>query len=240
LQSLQTNKPFDKDIVKKDVDALSTKDIFETALSNQIAGEQLEMFTHAMYGVSVAPSMSFAKTFDFSKYKKIMDIGGGSGVYSIHVVNENPNMKVMVLDLEPACIVANQYIKRFGLEDRIQTKVFDFFKDEFPKDCDVAFLSHIIHQYSKDTNIALLKRIRNSLPNDNSAIIISEWFLNNEKTGPLHSALLGLTMILEHKEGRNYSYSEVSEMLSNAGFKDIHQKSLSGPADIIIGYKKEF
>jgi hypothetical protein len=125
------------------------------------------------------------------------------------------------------------------LEDKIQTKVFNYFKDEFPKECDVAFLSHIMHLYGKDTNIALLKRIYNSLPNENGTIIISEWFLNNDKTGPLHSALLGLTMILDQsEEGRNYSYSEVSEMLSNAGFKDIQQKSLSGPADIIIGYKK--
>lgn len=239
LQSLQTNKPFDKNSAKKDLEALSTKDIFETAASNHIAGQQLEKFTHAMYGVSVAPAMSLAKTFDFSKYKKMMDIGGGSGVYAIQVVKENPNMKAMVLDLEPACNIANQYIKRFGLEDKIQTKVFDFFKDEFPKECDIAFLSHIIHQYSKEANIALLKRIYNNLPNENSAIIISEWFLNNDKTGPLHSALLGMTMILEHKDGRNYSYSEVSEMLSNAGFKDMQQKSLSGPADIIIGYKND-
>lgn len=238
LQCLQTNKPYDKDVAKKDLETLSTKDIFETTTSNQIARHQLELFTHAMYGVSVAPAISFAKTFDFSKYKKMMDIGGGSGVYAIQTVKENPNMKAVVLDLEPACNIANQYITRFGLEDKIQTKVFDFFKDEFPKECDIAFLSHIIHQYSKDANIELLKRIYNSLPNEDSAIIISEWFLNNDKTGPLHSALLGLTMILEHKEGRNYSYLEVSEMLSKAGFKDIQQKSLSGPADILVGYKR--
>jgi hypothetical protein len=90
-------------------------------------------------------------------------------------------MKAVVLDLEPACNVANQYVKRFGLEDKIQAKVFDFFKDEFPKECDVAFLSHIIHQYSKDTNIKLLKRIYNILPTDNSAIITSEWFLKKIK-----------------------------------------------------------
>ena len=60
-----------------------------------------------------------------------------------------------------------------------------------------------------------------------------------DKTGPVHSALLGLTMILEHDEGRNYSYLEVYEMLSNAGFKDMQQKTLDGPADITIEYKKD-
>jgi predicted nicotinamide N-methyase len=62
---------------------LSTKDMFNTATTNQLSGQQLEMFTHAMYGVSVASAMALAKNFEFSKYKKVMDIGGGSGVHSI-------------------------------------------------------------------------------------------------------------------------------------------------------------
>ena len=69
------------------------------------------------------------------------------------------------------------------------------------------------------------------------AIIISEWLLNNEKTGPLSSALMGLNMMVETSGGRNYSYSEVSEMLTGVGFKNIEKRPLAGPAEIVIGYK---
>jgi methylase of polypeptide subunit release factors len=54
-----------------------------------------------------------------------MDIGGGSGVYAIEVVKENPQMFATVLDLGPACAVADEYIKQFCLGNRIQTKVLD-------------------------------------------------------------------------------------------------------------------
>jgi len=49
---------------------------------------------------------------------------------------------------------------------------------------------------------------------------------------------MGLTMMLEVPEGRNYSFSEVSRMLTSVGFTNIEKKSLTGPAEIVVGYKK--
>jgi len=100
------------------------------------------------------------------------------------------------------------------------------------------FLSHIIHLFDKDKNITLLKKIHESLTNENGMIIISEWLLNDEKTGPISSALMGLTMIVENSGGRGYSYSEISQMLTEAGFKNIEKRPLIEPAEIVIGYKK--
>jgi 3-hydroxy-5-methyl-1-naphthoate 3-O-methyltransferase len=122
------------------------------------------------------------------------------------------------------------------LQDKVQTMEFDFFNDQMPKDCDVAFLSHVIHIFDRDTNIALLKKIHDSLP-EKGMIIISEWLLNDEKTGPVASALMGLTMIIENSGGRSYSYREMSQMLIEAGFKNVEKRSLIEPAEIVIGYK---
>jgi hypothetical protein len=232
--SLKTNQPVE---VAAEGDNISSATMFEKAKSNQLI-EQMEMFTHAMYGVSVGPAMALAKVFDFSSYNKLMDIGGGSGVYAIEVVKQNPNMSAVVLELEPACRVADQYIKRFNLQDKIHTQVLDFFKDNLPTDYDVALLSHIIHFLDEEKDKMLLKKIYDSLPNDrNSVIIISEWLLNDEKTGPVPSALLSLTMIVDQTQGRNYSFSEVSKMLTDVGFTNIEKRPLAGPAEIVIGYK---
>src|SRR5919198_2471150 len=71
--SLKTNRPVE---VAAEGD-ISAGTMFDKAKSNQL-NEQMEMFTHAMYGVSVGPAMALAKVFDFSGYSKMMDIGGGS------------------------------------------------------------------------------------------------------------------------------------------------------------------
>jgi len=231
-EALKTNKPIGE---RQGEDIES---IFDKAKSNQEV-EQLQKFTHAMHGVSIAPAMALAKNVDFSNHKKMMDIGGGSGVYAIQVVANSPNnMSAVVLDSKPVCQVADGYIKQYNLQNKVQTMTFDFFKDQLPNDCDVAFLSHVIHIFDKDKNITLLKKIHDSLSNENGIIIISEWLLNDEKTGPISSALMGLTMIIENSKGRGYSYIEISEMLTEAGFKNIEKRPLIEPAEIVIGYKK--
>jgi len=232
-QSVRTNKPIEDNEGGRG----SAGSMFDQARSNQ-ATEQMQVFTRAMYGVSVGPAMALAKIFDFSNHKKLMDIGGGSGVYAIEVVKENPNMSATVLDLGPACEVANEYIKRFSLQNKIQTKVLDYFNQELPRDYDVALLSHIVHLYDEEKARALLKKVYDSLRSENDIIIISEWLLNDEKTGPIPSALMSLNMIVEQERGRNYSFAEISKILTDVGFKNIEKRPLAGPAEIVIGYKK--
>jgi hypothetical protein len=48
---------------------------------------------------------------------------------------------------------------------------------------------------------------------------------------------MGLNMIVESYGGRNYSFSEISKMLTAAGFKRIEKKTLATPAELIIEYK---
>jgi predicted O-methyltransferase YrrM len=198
--------------------------------------QEIEKFTHAMYGVSIGPAMALAKAFDFSKHKSMLDIGGGSGAYAIHVAKENPNMTATVADLAPVCRVAEQYIAGYGLAGRVKTIPLDFWKQDIPAGYDVAFLSHILHDYSEEKDVALLKKVHAALPKG-GAVIISEWMLNDDKSGPVPSAMMGLNMIVETNGGRNYSFAEISEMMKKAGFQDIEKRPLAGPAQIAIGYK---
>jgi 3-hydroxy-5-methyl-1-naphthoate 3-O-methyltransferase len=93
---------------------------------------------------------------------------------------------------------------------------------------------------SKEKNISLLRKAYDSLPErEGGTIMINEWFLNNDKTGPTLPALMGLNMILETSEGRSYSFAEIYEMLTEAGFAGIEKKPILGSAGhIILGYRE--
>ena len=227
--ALKTNKPVSAE------EGGGAETIFDQAKSKEKI-EEIKKFTHSMHGVSIGPAMALAKSFDFSKYRKMVDIGGGSGVYCIEVVKRNPNISAVVLDLEPVCLVAQEYIGKFNLQDKIQTTALDFWKEPLPSGYDVAFLSHILHDYDQDKDTFLLKKICDSL-NDDGVVLISEWLINDEKTGPPPSALMGLNMIVESYGGRNYSFAEISKMLKTAGFKRIEKRPLATPAELIVGYK---
>ncbi len=229
VESLQTNKPIDA------ADGGGAETLFDLAKSKQ-ALEEIQKFTHAMHGVSIGPAIQLPKVYDFSKHSRMIDIGGGSGVYAIQGIKANPHMTATVLDLEAVCQVAEQYIKRYNLEDKIKTKSMDFFIEDAPKGYVVAFLSLILHDYIEQKGIDLLKKINDSLTND-GVVIIGEWLLNDEKTGPAAAALMGLNMIVETYGGKNYSYSEIVDMLNQAGFKRAERRFLAGPAELVIGYK---
>jgi len=235
VEALKNNSPVER---AGGQDVQSVGSMFEQAKNNQASTEaQMQMFTHAMYGVSVIPAQALT-VFNLSEHKKMMDIGGGSGVYAIEAIKENPSMSATVIDLEPACNVANEYIKKFHLQDKIRTEALDFFKQDLPRDCDVALLSHIIHFLDEEKDKILLRKIYHNLPKQNGVVLISEWLLNDEKTGPIPSAMLSLTMIVDQPVGRNYSFAEVSKMLTDVGFTNIERRPLAGPAEVVIGYKK--
>ena len=68
--SLKTNKPVE--VVQSQASGQDMYDLAKT--SNGI--EQIQMFTHSMYGISVGPAMMLPKVFDFSIHNRMMDFGG--------------------------------------------------------------------------------------------------------------------------------------------------------------------
>ena len=103
--SLKTNKP-----VEETEGQTSGQDMYDQAKINQ-GIEQIQMFTRSMYGISVGPAMALPKIFDFSNHKKMLDIGGGSGIYSIQVVKANPNFASFIFNLLRE-IIYRRYINR--------------------------------------------------------------------------------------------------------------------------------
>ena len=105
VESLKTNRP-----LKAKTDKVNNGSaIYEKAKANKLS-EQVQTFTRAMFGISVGPRMTPEKSFDFSNYTKLMDIGGDSGVYPIQIVKQQTNMNAVVSDSKPVCIIAEEYI----------------------------------------------------------------------------------------------------------------------------------
>jgi hypothetical protein len=68
--------------------------------------------------------------------------------------------------------------------------------------------------------------------------MVNEWLLNDDKSGPLLPALMGLNMTVETREGKAYSFAEIYQMLSETGFREIEKIPIPGsPGHIILGHK---
>jgi len=177
-------------------------------------------FTIAGYNSSISAGHKLAKEFDFSPYSLFLDLGGGSGCYSIAAALRYPQLQAIVFDQPNVVTVTEEFIAQAGLSDRVKTYSGNFFTDEFPKGADLIGYITPLQGYDVEDVQSLIKKAYDVLEPGGS-IIILDYMLNEDKTGPLVPAFFNLRALTEIEPGRVNSTAEFREFLGRAGFVDI-------------------
>ena len=177
-------------------------------------------FTIAGYNSSISAGHKLAKEFDFSRYSLFLDLGGGSGCYSIAAAIRHPRLRAIVFDQPNVVSVAEEFIAQAGLSDRIKTCPGNFLTDEFPKGADLVSYITPLQGYDIEDVQFLVKKAYDILE-PGGGILILDYMLNEDKTGPLAPAFFNLRALTEIEPGRVNSTSEFREILGKAGFVDV-------------------
>jgi hypothetical protein len=179
-------------------------------------------FWQAMHSLSTFTARMLGKAIDFSRFKRLLDVGGGSSAFDIELCRLYPNLRSTVYDLPFVTEIAVRNAAEAGLSDRIGVSAGDFFTDvSFPSGHDVILLSMIMHDWSEADDRVILRKCYDALPSG-GAVVICELLVNDEKTGPPPAALMSLNMLIETRGGRNYTAAEYTDWLQEIGFHQIH------------------
>lgn len=188
-------------------------------LYEQMTEEMARIYHEATYAVGLGAGMLFARDVDLSRRCLLLDLGGGSGAYCIAAAQRYPQLKAIVLDFEPVCKVASEFIAQWGLSDRISTSPGDFTRDPLPEGADVMIMASNLPQYNEEVLEKVLRKAFEALSPGGEYHVIGET-LDNDKRGPLGPALWGLHEALFGSEGRAHTEAEVIGYLERAGFVD--------------------
>jgi len=202
--------------------------------SHEDQAELARRFTRGMHSISMTLAQAWPNIANLSTSRLMLDIGGGSGAHSIGAVLASPDLQAMVLDLQPICEVAQEFIAKYGLQERIGTRVADMWKDPFPR-ADLHFYSNIYHDWPLERCNFLTEKSFESLE-PGGRLIIHDVLYNDEKTGPFAPAAYSMLM-MGWTEGKSYSALEMSQMLDRAGFKEIRSHPTFGYYSIVSGIK---
>jgi ubiquinone/menaquinone biosynthesis C-methylase UbiE len=164
----------------------------------------------------------------------MLDVGGGSGAYAIAFAQANPQLRVEVFDQPAVLAIAQRHIRETGIEDRVSTRVGDLRTDEFGGGYDLVLISAICHMLSEEENRNLLARAFRALA-PGGRVVIQDFLLRPDKTGPRAGALFSLNMLVNTRGGASYSEDEYSRWLREAGFAEVRRVPLPGPAGVLIG-----
>ena len=182
--------------------------------------EDARRYHAATYSIGMGAARLFSRSVDLKGRKLLLDLGDGSGAYSIVATQTFPGLKAIVLDLPPVAVVADEYIAANNAADRVTTLAGDFTRTEFPRNVDVVVMASNLPQYEPDLIRLVVGKAFAALVPGGEMHLIGET-LHDDRRGPLSAALWGLNEAIQHSTGLAHTESEVKGYLSGAGFADV-------------------
>ena len=148
---------------------------------------------------------------------RVLDIAAGHGLFGIEIAKQNPQAHVTGLDWAPVLRVAIENARKAGVGDRYDMLPGNAFDVDFQGPYDVVLLTNFLHHYDIDTCVTLLKKVRASLKPGGCAATL-EFVPNEDRVSPPMPAAFSLTMLATTAAGDAYTFRELAEMHSQAGF----------------------
>jgi acetylserotonin N-methyltransferase len=191
-------------------------------------------FLGGMHGFGQLSSPPVVRAFDLSRFKHVVDLGGATGHLVIAACETYPNLRGTVLDLPAVEKFARAHIARSSAADRIDFVAADFFANDLPP-ADLYNLGRILHDWSEERIVPLLRKIYGALPK-RGALLIEETLVNADRSGPMPSLMQDLNMLV-CTDGRERTFSEYRELLAAAGFTRVDSRLTGSLVDAILAVK---
>jgi hypothetical protein len=212
-ERLRANRPANASAEDKGA-AFIYREGIESAMEQEASARHL---TLALAGRArnVAPMLAARVPLDSARL--LLDVGGGTGIYSIACLQKQPRLHAIVWDRPAVLNVAREMAEAYGVAERLECRAGDMFVDAVPAGADVMLLSNVLHDWDVPECRKLISRCAEVLV-PGSRLLIHDVFLNDALDGPLPIALYSAALFCL-TEGRAYSAAEYREWLVAAGLK---------------------
>jgi SAM-dependent methyltransferase len=198
---------------------------------------RLREFAKLMNAFSVPQGRLIAESFDFSDRTCIMDVAGGPGGQAIEIGLRYPHLRGIITDMEAVCVVAREDIELAGLSTRFTAVAADLLTGPYPDGADVIVLGHVLHDWSDETCLRILRNCRAALP-IGGVLLISDSVLGDDFSGTSLDNLKDLIMLVANEpDARERTRGEFESLLAKTGFELREVIRLDAPRDLLVARK---
>jgi precorrin-6B methylase 2 len=187
-----------------------------------VRGEQgdCESFIGAMNNFSETVAPLVVGRLMPLRFERLLDIGGASGTWTIAFLLAVPEATAVLFDLPGVVPLARERLTRAGLADRVTLVAGDYSTDPMPGGADLAWLSAIAHQNSREQNRILYAKIHAALV-PLGTLVIRDVVMDASRIEPPAGALFAVNMLTATEGGGTFTFDEFCEDLTSAGFSNI-------------------
>ena len=197
-----------------------------------------ESFYQGTFTESLAAGRELAKSRDFSDFRNLVDVGGGSGGLAIAMAEAWPNLSITIADLPAIAPVARRYIDEAGFTRRINVRPTNVVSDALGGSYDIAVLRGLFPVLTRDQIRSALANVYPALE-PGSPLYVVGWILDDSRTSPLSYATYNLMLVNDYADGLIRTEAEHRIFLEEAGFEFVFRQT-SAPtyaADFILARK---
>src|SRR5262249_8659316 len=199
-----------------------------------------ESFYRGTFTECLAAGRELAKSRDFSGFRSLVDVGGGSGGLAIAMAEAWPKLAITIADLPAIAPVAQRYIDEAGFATRINVRPADVVSDPLDGCYDVAVMRGLFPVLTPEQIRSALANVYSALK-PGSPLYVVGWILDDSRTSPLSYATYNLLFVNDYADGLIHTEFEHRAWLDEAGFEYVLRQP-SAPtyaADFILARKPE-
>ena len=183
-----------------------------------LSQDAADRFTEMMHINIFGPAISIAKSGIFNKFHHIVDVGGGSGIFLAALFQHSPDKKLTLMELPQVCESSKNILQKYIPLSAVNFHGSNFFESSWPQDTDAFFLSNILHDWSYEKGLTILKNSLSALKKE-GAIFICECLLDEKKVSPKHTVIFDLMMYMNHRS-HQYTKRNLYAALEKVGFRN--------------------
>jgi O-methyltransferase domain/Dimerisation domain len=196
---------------------------------------RLRQFLHAMTGLSMGAALAIAQKFPWERHHTVIDIGTAEGCLPVQLALRHPQLTGGGFDLPATSGIFEEYVASHGLADRLHFYPGDFFAGPLPV-ADVLILGHILHDWSLQEKLTLLRKAYQALP-DGGALIVYDAIIDDDRRDNTFGLLMSVNMLIETQAGFDYTAADCRSWMADTGFRDSYAEPLAGPDSMVVGIK---
>jgi len=175
-----------------------------------------ERFSSAQHSGSLGPARTMARRVDLCGRRRLLDVGGGSGAYSLAFCASNPQLSATILDFPQTVGTAKRYAREAGLADRIMHLPGNAITTDWPDGHDVILMSYLWSAVGADDVDVLARRAVDALE-PGGLVLIHDFMVDNTHEGPPFAAWYLLGSIFDNPNAVCLTPDYVARVLRRAG-----------------------
>lgn len=193
-----------------------------------------KLFHDAMTSLSASAAGAVVEGYDFSGISKLVDVGGGHGLLLSSVLAKYPDMKGILFDEPKVVSGASAVLGAHGVSERCELAGGNFF-ESVPAGGDGYILKHIIHDWSDDECVTILRNCHKGMLSGGKVLIVE--MVIPDPNVPSISKLLDIQMLV-FLTGRERTAEEYRTLLDRAGFELQQIVPTPSPYSVVEGVRK--